>query len=109
MRPFNHAKLQNVKASLGCMYLVTFLVNNNISFFRFRDPALRSLFDEESGVFKDHSRCLPSIHISLMRIWVTWLEKFPQDFRENPTLQVRDIERVKGTSLYWTLLVTEET
>ena len=55
---------------------------------RFRDPAINSLFDEETGAFRDTTRCLPSIHISLMRIWVAWLEKFPQDFRENSTLQV---------------------
>ncbi|XP_028412259.1 uncharacterized protein LOC114535076 [Dendronephthya gigantea] len=55
---------------------------------RFREPALNSLFDEETGVFKDQTRCLPFIHISLMRIWVAWLEKFPQDFRENSTLQI---------------------
>jgi hypothetical protein len=64
------------------------LFTEYFAFFRFQDPALHSLFDEETGVCKDRSRCLPSIHISLMRIWITWLEKFPEDFRENPTLQV---------------------
>ena len=56
--------------------------------FRFCDSGLKCLFDEKTGVFKDQSRCLPSIHISLMRIWVAWLEKFPQDFRDKPTLKV---------------------
>ena len=56
--------------------------------FRFHDPKLKDLFNAESGVFLEESHSLPRLHMSLMRIWVTWLEKFPGDFRQ-PLLQVQ--------------------
>ena len=57
-------------------------------FLRFNDPELNSLFDTETGAFIDKSNCLPRLHMALMRIWETWLDKFPEDFRENSLLQV---------------------
>eukprot|EP00794_Sanderia_malayensis_P018095 gene18095-19903_t len=57
---------------------------------RFHDPTYYKVFEEleetgEVASMRDHIS-LPPVHARLMRVWVTWLENYPGDFRRCPII-----------------------
>ena len=80
-------------------------------FFRFHDPTYYKLFEEYEetghvtsvGTFSP----LPPVHAKLMRVWVTWLENHPGDFRGCPAILVcnyfqsfKSFESIKSRRLF---------
>lgn len=57
---------------------------------RFREPSpyrqFRSLHEEEDS-HMEHYAPLPVLHARLMRVWIAWLENYPDDFVNFPTLK----------------------
>ena len=56
---------------------------------RFHDPWFGKYFDGDpsTGQMQDYSP-LPVLHIHLMRLWTAWLEKYPEEFVNNPAIAV---------------------
>jgi len=56
---------------------------------RFHDPWFGKYFDGDpsTGQMQDYSP-LPVLHIHLMRLWTAWLEKYPEEFVNNPVIAV---------------------
>lgn len=59
---------------------------------RFREPDIYKNFksaqdDTTNPPNMEHYAPLPILHARLMRIWITWLEKYPEDFVTYPTLE----------------------
>ncbi|XP_031563112.1 uncharacterized protein LOC116298715 [Actinia tenebrosa] len=54
---------------------------------RFRDPWFDKYFDGDptTGQIEEYGP-LPIVHIHLMRLWKTWLDKYPEQFITYPTL-----------------------
>ncbi|KAL9975174.1 hypothetical protein ACROYT_G012301 [Oculina patagonica] len=54
---------------------------------RFHDPWFGKYFDGDpsTGQMQDYSP-LPVLHIHLMRLWTAWLEKYPEEFVNNPVI-----------------------
>ena len=57
--------------------------------YRFYDPWFGKYFDGDpsTGQMQDYSP-LPVLHIHLMRLWTAWLEKYPEEFVNNPVIAV---------------------
>ena len=58
-------------------------------FCRFHDPWFGKYFDGDpsTGQMQEYSP-LPVLHIHLMRLWTAWLEKYPEEFVDNPVIAV---------------------
>ena len=57
---------------------------------RFREPDAYNIFrclHDDDAPHMEHYAPLPVIHARLMRVWIAWLENYPEDFVNFPTVK----------------------